>query len=194
MKRFLVLLSFLTCVFYANAIKSSSSGDLTALKDSKKVNVQFTYEDMKVGRITEKEFLERIAAKYNKDNPGYGDSFVKEWEANKKDVYPYKFIELFEKYSGIKCNASNTYEEYTIIVNTSFFDPGFDVFVVHHNAQVSICAKVVKAKEPENVIGEITIQNIPGRLAEGYDYASHITEAYAKAGKMVAKILKKAIK
>lgn len=196
MKKILMLFSFLACFAYANAIKNHTSGDLTVLKGVKKVNIQFTYNDMVVGGMTESGYIEKKVSEYNAKKEGRGDEFAKVWEHNKINVYPVNFIELFEKGTGIKCDANNTDEEYTIIVNTTFFEPGFNVGVVRRNAEVSVVVKVVKASEPEKVLAEVSAQNCPGRTVWGYDFdvASRVSEAYAKAGKEVAKVVKKACK
>lgn len=196
MKKILMLLSFLACFAYANAIKNQTSGDLSVLKGVKKVNIQFTYNDMVVGSMTEEGYLEKKVTEYNEKKAGRGDEFAKVWEKNKQDVYPINFIELFEKGTGIKCDSKNTNEEYTLIVNTTYFEPGFNVGVVRRNAEVSVVVMVVKASDPEKVLAEVTVQNSPGRTVMGYDFdvASRVSEAYAKAGKEVAKVVKKATK
>lgn len=196
MKKILMLLSFLACFVYANAVKSHEKGNVSVLKGADKVNIKFTYDDMIVGGMSENAYMDKKVSEYNSKKAGRGDEFAKVWEKNKQDVYPINFIELFEKGTGIKCDSKNTNEEYTLIVNTTFFEPGFNVGVVRRNAEISVVVKIVKTSDPENVIAETTLLNCPGRTATGYDFdvASRVSEAYAKAGKEYAKIVKKATK
>ena len=190
-----MLLSFLACFNLANAIKIHSVGDLSALKSEKNINIKFTYEDMNVGSMSESAYLEKKVSEYNEKKAGRGDEFAKTWEKNKQDVYPISFIELFEKNCGVKCNTLGS-EQYTLIVNTFFFEPGFNIGVVRKNAEISVVCKLVKTDEPDKGLAEITITNSPGRTVSGYDFdvASRVNEAYAKAGKECGKVVKKANK
>ena len=192
MKKFLTLLSFLACFSFANAIKCTFNGDLSVLKGEKAVNIKYTYNDMIVGSMSEEAYLEKKVSEYNAKKPGRGDEFKKSWERNKQSVYPVSFNQLFEKSCGIKANTISD-EKYTLIVNTNYFEPGFNVGVVRRNAEISVVIKLVKTDEPDKTIAEIVITNSPGRTVSGYDYdvASRVSESYAKAGKECGKIIKK---
>ncbi|MCQ2208476.1 MAG: hypothetical protein MJZ02_09700 [Paludibacteraceae bacterium] len=193
MKKILLLLTMLSCTLLANAIKVRPTGDLTFLKSVKQMEVQFTYDNMIVGSMTEDAYVNKKVGEYNAKEAGRGDNWYKVWESDKQNVYPISFLELLEKSCNIK-ECKNGECEYLMIVNTSFFEPGFNVGIMRRDAEISVTCKIVKKSDPSQVVAEITVLHSPGRTAMGYDYsvASRVTEAYAKAGKEVGRKINKA--
>lgn len=182
----------LSCVLLANAIKVRATGDINLLKSVKQMEVQFTYDNMIVGSMPEEAYINKKVEEYNAKEAGRGDNWHKVWESDKQNVYPISFLELLEKSCNIKeCKDGEC--EYLMIVNTSFFEPGFNVGIVRRNAEISVTCKIVKKSDPSHVLAEIIVLHSPGRTAMGYDYsvASRVTEAYAKAGKEVGRKIKK---
>lgn len=182
----------LSCTLLANAIKVRATGDLASLKDVKQMEVQFTYENMIVGSMTEEAYTKKKVEEYNQKEAEKGDNWLKVWEADKQNVYPVSFLELLEKSCEIK-ECKDAQCEYLMIVNTTFMEPGFNVGVMRRDAEISLTCKVVKKSDPSKVVTEIVVLHSPGRTAMGHDYsvASRVTEAYAKAGKVVGKKIMK---
>jgi hypothetical protein len=102
---------------------------------------------------------------------------------------------LFSKH--VDLNAGNYPEaEYTLIFNTSFTEPGFNVGVWRSNAYISGTAKIVETKNRDKVVAEFTVNKMPGRDVSGYDFdtGERIEEAYSKAGKELGQLMKKKMK
>lgn len=190
-----MMLAFFCTMFAANAMKTKSEGDLKCLKGQETVNYKFTYNDMRVGKMSEKDYLDKKVSEYNAKTPGRGDEWFNMWESDKEKVYPISFCELFSKHS--KINTDNLSEkQYTIEVNTDFFEPGFNIGVMRQDAYVSVTIKIYETANPDKVLGKVTIEKAPGRTFSGSDYAvsDRVGEAYSKAGKEFAKVVSKAIK
>ncbi len=189
----IVLCTFVAIV--ANAQKISYNGSLTCLKSENAVNYKFTYENMKVGDMSETDYISKKKDEAEEKHAGRGDVWLAQWESDKKNVFPQKFKELFEKYGKIA--ASDEPQKYTLIVNTDFLEPGFNAVAVRRDAKIDLTVKIVETANPENVVATATILKAPGSTFLGTDIsvADRVGEAYAKAAKdfgaTVAKYCKK---
>src|SRR5262249_1181495 len=75
-------------------------GNIDALKNEKTISVEYTYDDMRVGKYDkEKDYINDKTADYNKKEPGKGDTWAKNWVGDRNYRYEPKFNELFEKYA-----------------------------------------------------------------------------------------------
>lgn len=183
---------------FAQKIKVTS-GDLSFLKGQKQLNVVYTYEDMGVGKYdTEEEYVENKVAEYNDKEPGKGDEWHKNWLADREKRYKPKFEELMNK--GLEKNGLEVGDfpnaEYTLVLNTTFTEPGFNVGVMRKPAYVDYEITFVKTGTDE-AVAEMTLLASPGSGGMGYDFDAgfRIQESYAKAGKELAAYLnKKALK
>ncbi|MCQ2193754.1 MAG: hypothetical protein MJZ28_02260 [Paludibacteraceae bacterium] len=190
-----MLVAFLCTMFAANAAAPKVEGDLKCLKGQEAVATKFTYNNMTVGKMTEQAYVDKKVSEYNEKKAGRGDEWFAMWESDKEKVYPVTFSELFEKHSKIKTNNLEA-QKYTLEVNTDFFEPGFNIGIVRQDAYVSVTVKVYETAAPDKVLAKVTILKAPGRTFSGNDYAisDRVGEAYAKAGKELAKVVAKAIK
>ena len=112
--------AIVTLLCFSMAIQAQrlklQEGDLAALKTETSINFEFTYDNMSVGKFdTEKEYLEKKTAEYNKKEAGRGDNWAKSWAADRQSRFEPKFRELFTKESGM--SESKT-AKYTIIFKT----------------------------------------------------------------------------
>lgn len=82
---------------------------------------------------------------------------------------------------------------YTLILRTTFIEPGFNVYMARRPANTNLEAAFVKTGTTAE-LAVITMMKSPGRDALGYDFDSgeRISESYAKAGKSLANFLIKA--
>jgi hypothetical protein len=168
-----------------------TQGDLAALKDAQEMNFEFTYDNMSVGKFdTEKEYLDKKTAEYNKKEDGRGDTWAKNWVADRQSRFEPKFIELFTKSSGM---TENKAAKYTLIFKTKFTEPGYNIVISRKNAKIDADAVIVETANKSNVIATITVDNALGRTFGGYDYDTglRIGEAYADAGKALGQFIKK---
>jgi len=202
-KSILGLLSlFLVVSFTSNAQKVKLvKGDLSILKSEAILNVEFIFNDFGVGKFKkEKEYTDKKVAEYNADEAGRGDKWFAAWKADQQGRYPAKFIELYDRGMNkagnaiINLNQSGT--KYTMIVETTFLEPGFNAYVVKEYANCNLKIKIVETANKDNVIAELTIMKSPGRTygLSDMDTGVRISEAYAAAGKALAKFVLKALK
>ena len=174
------------------------SGSLEALKSEKSMKVQYDYSNMKIGKDeTEEQYTSKKVAEHNQKEPGKGDAWLKAWVGAREQRYQPKFQELFNKTSESRqISETNNNAKYTLIVKTIHTEPGFNVGVMKRPSSVDFVFHVVETANPTNIIAELTLDNVPGSQAMGYDYdaGSRIAESYAKAGKMLGKFFESKIK
>ena len=166
-------------------------GDFSALKNETSINFEFTYNNMGVGRYKdEADYVQKKRDDYNKKEAGRGDQWVKAWIGDRKDRFEPKFIELFTKYSLM--NESKD-AKYTIIFNTTFTEPGYNIYISRENAKINGDAVIVETADKTKVLATISIEKAPGRTFGGNDYdtGTRLSESYADAGKALAKFIKK---
>ncbi len=166
-------------------------GDPSILKDQTSIEFKFTYDNMAIGKFTNgQEYIDKKTAEYNAKQDGKGDRWAKEWVENRAARYEPKFIDLFLKYSSMSEKAD---AKYTIIFHTSFTEPGYNVYVSRHNAEINGEAMIVETAHPDKVLATVSVEKAPGRTFGGDDYDSgtRIAESYADAGKYLAKFIMK---
>lgn len=179
-----------TCsITHAQRIKLTD-GNLSALKNEKNIKVEFTYDNMKVGKFDkEEDYVRTKKEEYNKKEPGRGDSWAKSWVDDRAYRFEPKFNELFEKYSDL---SNKKDAKYTLILHTSFTEPGFNVGVWKKNAEINTDAWIVETADHNKVIAKISMDRVPGRSFWGgdYDTGARIAECYADGGKALGKFIK----
>lgn len=188
----------LLLIFMATAIASYGqkivviSGNLSPIKAEKVLNLKYSYDNLLVGKTNESEYINKKVTEYNSDEAGKGDKWKEAWTGDRKSRYEPKFEELFNKYLA---DAGKTAEEgasgakYTIIIKTTMIEPGFNVGVVRKNASINVSIDVVETLNSSNCISKMSVKNVPGADAMGFDFDSgmRISEAYAKLGKAFGK-------
>jgi len=165
-------------------------GDIGVLKGLTSINVEFTYDNLSVGKMTEAEYVKKKTEDYNEKESGKGDKWAEAWVADRKRAYEPQFLEQFEEKSNIKNDKS---AKYTLIFHTTFIEPGFNVGAWRKNAYIDAEVTIVEGNDTTKPIAVISIDNSPGRDAMGVDFDTswRISEAYAKAGKSLAKFIGK---
>lgn len=182
-------LVILTLPLHAQKIKVTE-GDIKTLKNESSINIEFTYNDMRVGKFkTEADYVAKKTEEYNKKEAGKGDTWAKSWVSDREERSEPKFVELFTDNSKMKEDKNATY---TLIFNTSFTEPGFNIGVMRQNAYIDGEVTIVETKNRNNVIAKLTVSKSPGRDVMGVDFDTgwRISEAYAKAGKSLGKYIK----
>lgn len=185
---FIALLS-LSITSSAQRVKLKE-GDMSVLKNETSIRFEFTYNNMAVGKYKdEADYLEKKKEDYNKKEPGRGDSWVKAWVNDRKDRFEPRFMELFTKYFQ---GTENQNAKYTIIFNTWFTEPGYNIYVSRENAKISGDATIVETANKSKVIAVISVEKAPGRtfMGEDYDTGTRLAESYASAGKALGKFIR----
>lgn len=182
-----------------SAQKWSTGKDLSYLKGQKEVALQFTYDNLTVGKKgkSEADYVAEKTADNNKKEAGKGDAWAKAWVDARQKTYEPKFEELFNKAAGEKVsgNRKNTSAKYTVIVHTTRIEPGFNAAVMKQAAFCDYEISIVETANPSNVLSKGVLMNQAGSQMMGYDFdvSSRVQESYAKAGKTLGKTIGKAV-
>jgi len=185
----LILIGMLCSLYSFSQKITLIEGNLHDLAGQTVMNVQYKWDNCAVGKYsTESAYLDYKTEEYNKKTPERGDKWRSGWNNAKTAFYQPKFEELFNKivYNKMGLYLSNKNPaKYTMIVNTTYMEPGWNVVVAQAYANINIRVKIVETQDTQNVVAIIDSQKNPGRTAGGndYDYATRLSEAYALAGK-----------
>jgi len=183
----LVLLVSVTALGQKIRVKD---GDRDILKNETTINIEFTYDNMGVGKFDkEQDYVKSKTDDYNKKESGKGDTWAKRWQDDKEGRYEPDFKDLFEKTSRMKLSRD---AKYTLIFHTTNIEPGFNIGITRRNANIDGEVLIVETANKSKVLLRLSLDNSPGRTFFGNDYdtGERISEAYAKAGKEVARYLK----
>lgn len=193
------------CLFasplFAQTIKLQS-GTLGFLKGEKTLNVEYVYDGLTVGKITETEYIKKKVAEYNAKEAGTGDKWLTSWQASRAKRFEPKFEELLNKqFSSKKIDLTagkNPSARYTLVLKTTNLEPGWNAAVMRAPAEVSTEAGFYDTKDrSQPPLAVITLLKAPGRDGMGYDFdvGYRLQEGYAKTGKELGAFLcKKALK
>ncbi|MBC9930341.1 hypothetical protein ICL07_08125 [Chitinophaga qingshengii] len=169
-------------------------GDLSALKNEKQLNVEFTYDQLKVGKFdNEADYVQKKTTEYNQKESGKGDTWAKAWKNDRKDRFEPSFERLFNDNSDDTKVGDYANAKYTLIFHTTFVEPGFNVGVMRKNAYIDAEIRIVETANKSKTIATISLDNAPGRVAMGMDFdtGERIKEAYAISGKKMARFIDK---
>jgi hypothetical protein len=170
-------------------------GNISVLANESKLNVVFTYDNMRVGKYDhEADYIADKKADYNKKESGKGDKWEKSWIADRKSRFEPQFIELFEKNCKLALGNYPT-AKYTMIINTNRTEPGYNIYVSRKNAEIDLDITIVETGT-DHVVAKYSVKNAPGRTFGGgdYDTGARLEEAYAAAGKHLGKTFKSDMK
>ena len=172
-------------------------GKIDFLKNEKEVTVKFTYENMRVGRMTEDEYVAKKKSEIDAKNPGGGEKWFQSWTNDRSTRFEPKFILLFNEQTSAKGGVTIGTEaggNYLMTVNTYFTEPGYNIGVSRKNSAVSLRATFTDGAG--NVMAVVTVDNASANDFWGtdFDVAYRVQESYAKAGRELAKFLIKKLK
>ncbi|MFN6943331.1 MAG: hypothetical protein ACK4ND_00175 [Cytophagaceae bacterium] len=170
------------------------SGDLKAIKGLKKLNIEYDYSNMSVGKYDkEEDYVNEKVAEKNEANPGKGDEWKGKWIGDREKRFQPKFEELFKKYLKADISIGQFDDaDYTMVLRTTHTEPGFNIGmgIIRKVAHTNLEAVFYK-KGSNSPVLVISIYRSPGEDAMGYDFdrAHRIQESYAKAGKSLGKFI-----
>ena len=196
MKKSIALLFFI-CAFTGATFAQSFNlveGSLSDIKKEKKLNLEFEYDKMGVGKFaTEQEYVTQKTSDYNAKEPGRGDSWAASWRADRANRYEPNFISLYAKYAKTQMVGKFPDAKYTMIMSTTYTEPGFNIYVTRKNAHINAEYTIVETADHSKVIAKIIMLKAPGRTMGGNDYdtGARIEEAYAAAGKRLSLFIMK---
>ncbi|HMK05647.1 MAG TPA: hypothetical protein VK489_15705 [Ferruginibacter sp.] len=187
-------ISFSSLSADAQKIKTTE-GDVSALKSESSVNIEFTYDNISVGKFArEEDYIKKKTEEYNSKEPGRGDTWAKSWINDRQARYEPKFIDLFTLNSGMTVKKD---AKYTMIFKTKSIEPGYNIaggmmIGGRKNAQVDAELWIVETADRTKTVALISVENAPGGTWGGYDYdtGTRIAESYAISGKRLGKYIK----
>lgn len=151
-----------------------TQGDLNFLKGQTEIKIEFDYEDIAiVNGGTEKEFKARKVEYLNKKGAGRGDKWERSWNQYRLDYFEPNFKKAFEAHSMFGLNNDTC--RYVLIFKTlRFYDealltpPDEEAEPEKKPAFADAQAWIVERQNPEKVLVQIVMQNIPGNLSGNY--------------------------
>lgn len=168
-------------------------GDLAFLKGDSSINITFVYDKLTVGNEgKEANYIKKKKAEKDAKEPGKGDEWEKSWLGDRKKHYEPKFIELFSKYSELKV-GEDVPAKYTMVVETKFIEPGYNVGISSGSAVVNIEISIYDPANMKKALCKILMDEVKGGRGQ-FDAGMRIGEAYAKAGKEMGKLVDKKIR
>jgi hypothetical protein len=191
-KLFLPLLLALACSAYGQRGIKMISGSIDELKGETTLNFEFVYEQVRIGKFAdEKDYIDKKKDEYNKKEPGRGDKWEQDWKSDRPNKLEPKFIEGYGEF-GVTAKADS---KYTLIFNTTFIEPGYNVYVSRKNASLNGIATLVLTSDKSKEIAKITADNIInyGNAVWGYDFdtGARLEGVYKSAGSSIAKFISK---
>jgi len=166
------------------------SGSLSSLSGATELRVEYTYDNLMVGKMKEADYIAKKTKEYNDKEPGKGDEWAKAWVSDRETRYQPRFQDGFNNF----CNLAsvnfhidpNSGSKIRMVVHTTFTEPGYNIYMTSKNA--SINAEVTFFDEAGTQFAMVTITNSPGSGIWDLDYDTgvRIQEAYANAGRAMA--------
>jgi hypothetical protein len=174
-------------------------GDFSFLKDQKEINVEFTYDNLKLmdDNLTNDKYVADRVADLNGKSKGNGEIWKKKWYASRELAFEPKFMELVnvvlsKKGKSITFQKDVTQAKYTLIVDAVWIYPGYNVVMMKKGAKVTTNLKFVETANKNNVVLEISSEKAPGDIFGGsFSNEDRISEGYAKTGKSLAQLMLK---
>jgi hypothetical protein len=174
----------------ANAQKIAlKSGSVASLGTLSSIRVEYTYDDMMVGKYKEADYLKKKTEEYNKKEAGKGDQWQKDWVSDREMKFQPRFQDGFNNFCsmlGVGFKVDPNAKGKKMVVHTTFTEPGYNIYMSSKSA--SINAEVTIYDESNTEIAKLTITNSPGSgiFELDYDTGIRIQEAYANAGRSLA--------
>jgi len=185
-------LLLVTCVVVGQKLKS---GDVKVLKGQTTINLEYDYSNMAVGKFeSADDYVADRKADMNKKKPGSGDQWAESWTNDRSA----RFHPMFEKNLngkisdfGVTAKEGATDAKYTLIIHTTFVEPGFNVGVTRKNAYINIEVVLVETAAKDKPLAVIDLPKLQSVNMMGYDYdtGSRIQSCYDRAGDELGKFL-----
>jgi hypothetical protein len=193
----------LVCATSAQKI-TLESGGLGFLKGQAILNLEYVYENVKVGKKTEEEYVQGKVQERDKKQPGAGEKWLSSWKDDRPSRFQPRFEEEMNKaLSRRKLNVrtDQTNAPYTLVLRTLLVDPGWGFMpgmimsMGRHDARLDVVAVFVETGSRGKELARVTVTRVPGRGAvfTGTDLDSgyRLQEAYAKCGKELGRFIAK---
>lgn len=190
----IILFGTLNSVIVRSQKFVSFTGDIKILKNEKSLNIDFSYEKMKVGELkSEQEYIEKRMKEYNEKKTGKGEEWLNEWNDNKK-YWENGFIEILNKVlrkNNVTVNQNQIDAKYIFYINPIFLEIGWYGVGVKQNAELDLEVLVCLSNDDKNPVARILIENAFGNTIGFTKTDKHrIGSAYESAAKKLGNFLR----
>jgi len=192
------LLTLLCCLLTLTAFSKRArlvEGSLDALKGTKKINIQYTYDNITIGEdeIPEADYIVKRTGEMNEKEHGKGDIWAKNWVANRTRKYELSFHNSFNRDSKIKCGNFPD-EKYTLIFKTMAIEPGYNVVISARPSRLTGEAWIVETANPSVVICKLRVTDAPGAMmGADLDGGERLRYSYIVAADMLKDFMDRAL-
>jgi hypothetical protein len=164
------------------------SGDVSVLKGQTVINLQYDYSRMSVGKFkNEKDYVASRTADMNKKKPGDGDRWAEAWKNDRSSRYQPTFEKNLNAIVGkfnVSCKENATDAKYTLIIRTTFTEPGYNIGITRQNAWIKMEVDLVETANSGAVLASMMMKREDSINMMGYDFdtGGRIMSAYDRAG------------
>jgi hypothetical protein len=172
-----------------------TSGDLKVVKGQSLINLQYDYSKMAVGKYkNESDYITHRTTDMNKHKPGSGDEWAGKWVGDRTSRFQPEFERSVNKVLDkfhVMCKENTTDAKYTLIIHTTFTEPGYNVGISRENAYITVVVDLVETANPSNVIASMLMKKEQSINMMGYDFdtGARIVSCYTRAGEQLAACL-----
>lgn len=180
---------------------TTTLGDLNFLNGVTDLKIEYSYDGMMVGNMTEEDYIIKHAAELNKKKAGTGDEWKIKWVTDREK----KFHPAFERYfikalakANITASPTKTDAKYTLIIKTLTTEPGLytGVSVVAKKTYIDVDAIFIETGKPDKELCTIAAKHFIGDAGDfaSYDISLRLSSAYLGLGNRLGGYVLKAIK
>ncbi len=170
-------------------------GEPTVIKGEEVVEVQFTYDNLRIGNEPEDEYVKRRMQEFEDDGKD-GQEWHDAWLRDRTDRFEPRFIELANNYTeekfGLVFKKDQDDTRYIVKVNTYFTEPGFYTYVRNKPAAVGLNITILERNNPDTPVAVFDMPEIEGIVTP--DVGTRITSAYRFAGRIFGSEMTKYIR
>jgi hypothetical protein len=173
------------------------SGSVDMLKGEKVLNLKYDYSHMTVGKYkNEQDYVTKKTDDMNKKEAGSGDKWAAAWVSDRADRYQPRFeknLNMVIDHMGVSAKENAPDAKYTLIIKTTFTEPGFNVGVMRQNAYIDMVVDVVETAAMDKVLGGIEMKKLQSVYMGGYDFdtGARIESCYDRAADNLGSFLVK---
>jgi hypothetical protein len=164
------------------------SGNVSVLKGQSVINLQYDYSRMAVGKFKNSDdYVANRTADMNKKKPGDGDRWAESWRNDRTSRYQPMLEKNLNQIVGrfnVTCKENATDAKYTLIIRTTFTEPGYNIGISRQNAWIKMEVDLVETANPGTVLASMQMKREDSVNMMGYDYdtGGRIQSAYDRAG------------
>ncbi|MGA2823351.1 MAG: hypothetical protein ABSE72_07465 [Bacteroidales bacterium] len=200
MKKISIILLFGAFLFPGTTLFAQCkqiTGDVSILKGQTVINLQYDYSNMSVGKFKdEKDYVAKRTADMNNKKPGDGDRWAEAWKNDRVARFQPMFEKNLNERVGkfnVTCKENATDAKYTLIIRTTFTEPGYNIGISRMNAWIKMEVDLVETANPGTVLANMQMKREDSINMMGYDYdtGTRIQSAYDRAGEHLGNFLVK---